>query len=79
MSTANKIYQEWLANEAFDAATRNELAAIADQPSEIEDRFYTSLSFGTAGLRGVLGAGTNRMNYYNCSQRGGCFCQIYSF
>lgn len=75
MSTANKIYQEWLANEAFDAATRNELAAIADQRSEIEDRFYTSLSFGTAGLRGVLGAGTNRMNYYTVASAADAFAR----
>ncbi|NLZ89698.1 MAG: phospho-sugar mutase [Clostridiales bacterium] len=60
-----KEYNAWLHDFADDAATRAELEAIRDNPAEIEDRFYTNLSFGTAGMRGVLGAGTNRMNIYN--------------
>ena len=60
----NDIYQEWLKNPYFDDATKNELRAIEHDTKEIEDRFYHELSFGTGGLRGVLGAGTNRMNIY---------------
>ena len=59
-----KTYEEWLNNPYFDAATKNELEQIKGQDKEIEDRFYTDLEFGTAGLRGVIGAGTNRMNVY---------------
>ncbi len=75
MSSAMNLYQEWLSNEAFDEKTRAELAEIAGDQSEIEDRFYTSLSFGTAGLRGVLGAGTNRMNYYTVAAAADAFAQ----
>lgn len=57
-------YQEWISNPYFDAATKEELKKIAADEKEIEDRFYTELEFGTAGLRGVIGAGTNRMNIY---------------
>ena len=59
-----KIYEAWLANPYFDEDTRKELEAIKDDNKEIEDRFYKDLEFGTAGLRGVIGAGTNRMNIY---------------
>ncbi|MFQ9698211.1 MAG: phospho-sugar mutase, partial [Zhenhengia sp.] len=58
-------YQEWLEGDAFDEATKEELRGIKEDPKEIEDRFYTELEFGTAGLRGIIGAGTNRMNIYN--------------
>ncbi len=58
-------YEKWLREFADDAATVAELQAIAGDEKEIEDRFYTELAFGTAGMRGVLGAGTNRMNLYN--------------
>lgn len=58
------IYQEWISNPYFDEATKAELKGIADDEKEMEDRFYTELEFGTAGLRGVIGAGTNRMNIY---------------
>ena len=57
-------YNEWVNDPFFDEQTRVELAAIAGDEKEIEDRFYMSLEFGTAGLRGILGAGTNRMNIY---------------
>lgn len=60
-----QAYQHWLEEFAADADTVADLKAIANDPREIEDRFYTELSFGTAGMRGVLGAGTNRMNRYN--------------
>lgn len=56
-------YEQWLNGGFFDETTRNELAALTDD-REIEDRFYRELEFGTGGLRGVMGAGTNRMNKY---------------
>lgn len=59
-----ELYKEWLENPYFDEQTKKELEAIKDNEKEIEDRFYTDLEFGTAGLRGVIGAGTNRMNIY---------------
>ena len=54
----------WLNDDYFDQATKDELLAIRDNEGEIEDRFYRELEFGTGGLRGVIGAGTNRMNIY---------------
>ena len=57
-------YEQWLANPYFDAQTKAELESIKGNEKEIEDRFYMDLEFGTAGLRGVIGAGTNRMNIY---------------
>ncbi len=59
-----KIYKEWLANPYFDEETKAELRAIADDENEIKERFYMDLEFGTAGLRGIIGAGINRMNIY---------------
>ena len=64
MSSYKELYNEWLANPYFDEDTKAELRSIADNEKEIEDRFYTELEFGTAGLRGVIGAGVNRMNMY---------------
>ena len=61
---AKEVYEQWLANPFFDEETHEELLRIADDPDEITDRFYMDLEFGTAGLRGVIGAGTNRMNKY---------------
>ena len=57
-------YESWLENPYFDEATKAELRGIAGDEKEIEERFYMDLEFGTAGLRGVIGAGTNRMNIY---------------
>lgn len=59
-----KIYQEWLSNPYFDEDTKAELRAIEGDENEIKERFYMDLEFGTAGLRGVIGAGINRMNIY---------------
>ena len=59
-----KRYREWLENDYFDADTKAELTAIKENDNEIKERFYKDLEFGTAGLRGVIGAGTNRMNIY---------------
>lgn len=57
-------YEEWLSNPYFDADTKAELQGIADDENEIKERFYKDLEFGTAGLRGIIGAGTNRLNMY---------------
>src|SRR5574344_2172393 len=57
-------YNNWLQNPYFDEATKAELLSIKDDDKEIQDRFYKSLEFGTGGLRGIIGAGTNRMNIY---------------
>ena len=59
-----EVYQEWLENPYFDENTKAELKSIAGDENEIKERFYMDLEFGTAGLRGVIGAGTNRMNIY---------------
>lgn len=58
------IYKEWLDNPYFDEATKDELRKIAGDENEIKERFYMDLEFGTAGLRGIIGAGINRMNIY---------------
>lgn len=57
-------YNKWLTDSYFDQETKEELKAIVGEEREIEDRFYRELEFGTGGLRGVIGAGTNRMNIY---------------
>ena len=62
--TPREAYEQWLKDFADDRETVDELLSIKNDEKEIEDRFYTDLSFGTAGLRGVLGAGSNRMNCY---------------
>ena len=59
-----KTYEAWLADPYFDEATKEELKSIAKDENEIKERFYAELEFGTAGLRGVIGAGLNRMNIY---------------
>ncbi|MFP3155908.1 phospho-sugar mutase [Lachnospiraceae bacterium ZAX-1] len=59
-----EIYNEWVNNPYFDEATRAELKGIEKNEKEMEERFYADLEFGTAGLRGIIGAGTNRMNVY---------------
>ena len=63
-----ETYNKWRNNEYFDEETRRELASIKNNEKEIEDRFYKDLEFGTAGLRGKIGAGTNRMNMYIISR-----------
>lgn len=64
MNTYQETYQEWLKNDYFDQETKTELLKIQNDEKEIEDRFYKNLEFGTGGLRGVIGAGTNRINKY---------------
>ena len=61
---AAEQFEKWLNDPYFDDETKKELLSIRNNPKEIEDRFYKDLEFGTAGLRGVIGAGTNRMNVY---------------
>ena len=68
MTLAQERYNRWTTDLNFDESTRAELLAIAHDEKEIEDRFYMDLEFGTAGLRGVLGAGTNRMNFYTVAR-----------
>ena len=60
----NEIYKFWIESDYFDQETKEELLAIKDNPEEIEERFYKDLEFGTGGLRGIIGAGTNRINIY---------------
>lgn len=62
--TYKEKYELWLTSDYFDEDTKNELRAIAEDEKEIEDRFYKGLEFGTGGLRGMIGAGENRMNIY---------------
>ncbi len=62
--SARKIYEFWLKDPYFDEKTKKELQEIAGDEKEIEERFYRELEFGTGGLRGIIGAGTNRMNIY---------------
>lgn len=63
-----KEYEKWCTDSYFDEETKKELLAIKDDGNEIKDRFYKRLEFGTGGLRGVIGAGTNRMNIYTVRQ-----------
>lgn len=58
------VYEQWVNNPLFGQETKDELLAIKDDEKELEERFYCDLVFGTAGLRGIIGAGTNRMNIY---------------
>lgn len=64
MNNINELYELWLEKATADPDLKEELLSIKGKEDEILDRFYRSLEFGTAGLRGVIGAGTNRMNYY---------------
>ena len=63
-----KKYKDWSTNPLFDEETRKELLTIAGNEEEIKDRFYKDLEFGTAGMRGVIGNGTNRMNVYTVTK-----------
>lgn len=66
--TAKQVYESWLNDDHIDEATKQELRSIAAEPGEIEERFYKELEFGTGGLRGIMGAGTNRMNRYTIAR-----------
>ena len=62
-----KEYEFWLQSDCFNEETKAELRALTDE-KEIEDRFYKNLKFGTGGMRGIIGAGTNRMNIYTITK-----------
>lgn len=68
MEDFEKLYDVWSTDPFFDEDTRKELLSIRDDKKEIEERFYRDLAFGTGGLRGVIGAGTNRMNLYTVAK-----------
>lgn len=61
---AQETLEQWLQDPVIDEATKQELRELGGQAKELEDRFYKELEFGTGGLRGVIGAGSNRMNRY---------------
>ena len=63
-----EVYRQWCTDAYFDEDTRAELISLAGDEAEIKDRFYKQLEFGTGGLRGIIGAGTNRMNVYTVRQ-----------
>ena len=65
MADYKKTYERWLESDAINDETRAELESLKGNDKEIEERFYRELEFGTAGMRGIIGAGTNRMNIYN--------------
>lgn len=69
-------YQNWLNSTIIDETSKNELRAIEGDKNEIEDRFYQDLEFGTAGLRGKMGAGTNRMNQYIIARATDAFAKV---
>jgi len=68
MENFEKLYEIWSSDTYFDDLTREELAGIREDKTEIEERFYRDLAFGTGGLRGIIGAGTNRMNIYTVAK-----------
>ena len=70
-------YNFWLEDDYFDEDTKKELLAIRNDEKEVEDRFYRDLEFGTGGLRGVIGAGTNRMNLYTVRKGYTGSCQLH--
>ena len=76
MEKAMKIYEEWLNDKFIDDSFKKELKEISGDKNEIEDRFYQELEFGTAGLRGIMGAGTNRMNKYVISRATHALAQV---
>src|SRR5690554_777819 len=63
-----KTYETWLNDSKLDKSLRKDLEKYKDDEASLEDAFYTSLEFGTAGMRGIIGAGTNRMNIYTVRQ-----------
>ena len=68
MNNTNDLYNRWLAQPDLDDAVKAELVSIAGDSDAVTDRFYRDLEFGTGGLRGVIGAGSNRMNVYTVAR-----------
>ena len=71
-----KAYQQWMTDSYFDESIKEELKTIANDENEIKERFYKNLEFGTAGLRGIIGAGTNR-EYLHCKKSDTGTCKLY--
>ena len=71
-----EVYKQWCTDPYFSDETRAELKSIEGNEKEIEDRFYKSLEFGTAGLRGIIGNGTNRMNIYTVRKASQCLANF---
>ncbi len=71
-------YESWLNDPCFDEATKTELRSIADDDKEIKERFYKDLEFGTGGLRGIMGAGTNQNEYIHSRKGNTGSCRLYS-
>ncbi len=76
MSRSSELFQLWSSDPYFDKETQTELLQIKDDAAEIEERFYRNLEFGTGGLRGILGAGTNRMNKYTIAHAAEGFARL---
>ncbi len=76
MSRSQRLYEQWSSDPYFDEVTRAELVSIKEDASEIEERFYKDLEFGTGGIRGILGAGTNRMNRYTIARAAEGFARL---
>ncbi len=70
-------YEEWCKNPVFDEDTKKELLSLKGNDDEIKERFYKDLEFGTGGLRGIIGAGTNRMNIYTVRKSNSRFSKLY--
>lgn len=76
MSRSSELYTLWSTDLYFDEATRAELTSISEDQAEIDERFYRDLEFGTGGIRGILGAGTNRMNQYTIAKAAEAFARL---
>ena len=74
-----ETYNRWLTSDVVDDDTKAELKSIENNEKEIEERFYRELEFGTAGMRGIIGAGTNRINIYNVRRAKSRCCEVRSF
>lgn len=72
-----KRYEEWCNSPSIDKETKEELLSLKGDEKEIEERFYKDLEFGTGGLRGIIGAGTNRMNIYTVRKSNSRTCKLY--
>ena len=70
-------YEEWCNSSSIDKETKEELLKLKGNEKEIEERFYKDLEFGTGGLRGIIGAGTNRMNIYTVRKSNTRTCKLY--
>lgn len=70
-------YEEWCNNSVFDEDTKKELLSLKENDDEIKERFYKDLEFGTGGLRGIIGAGTNRMNIYTVRKSNSRVSKLY--